>query len=110
MKQVWLRANSATWVTGHLSLFVLPLLEQVERDGLHVHGAQAGYEEGCRETLPINFAVELVGRFVDAQLLEHPGKLFIADAAPHHLFLYQPLRFFFPLPVRLKAVARFFGV
>jgi hypothetical protein len=102
MKQVWLRANSATSVTSHLAIFVLLWFELVERDGLDAHGAQAGYEEGCREPFPNNFAVELVGRLVDAQLLEHPGKLFVADAAPHHLFLYQPLRFFFPLPVRLE--------
>lgn len=100
MKKVWLRANSATWVISHLSLFVLPLFELVERDVFRAHGTHAGYEEGCREALTVNFAVELFGRLVDPQPLKHPRKLFVADVASHHLFLYQPLRFFFPLPVR----------
>ncbi|WP_443689918.1 hypothetical protein [Paraburkholderia madseniana] len=95
MKQVWLRASLATWVISHLSLFVLPLFELVERDVLHAHDTQTGDEEGCREPLAIDFAVELVWRLVDAQILEHPRKLFVANVTPHHLFLYQPLRFFF---------------
>src|ERR1700761_3446515 len=113
MKRDWLRANSATAVSSRLHLFVLLLFELVKRDGLHAHGAQTSYEEGCRETLTIDFAVELVGRFVDAQLFEQPGELLVADAPTHHFLFYQSLCFFFPLAIGLDfepatVVRRFF--
>jgi hypothetical protein len=112
MKLVWLRENWATWRVHRLPLLVLSLIERMQRDGLHIHRAEASYQEGCREPLPVNFAVELVGRLVNAQLFQHPRKLFVPDAAPHHLFLYQPLRFFFPRPIVLgrqpTPVRRFF--
>lgn len=102
MKLVWLRANFATWVVSRLTSNILSRFEGDECDGLHAHRTQAGNQEGCREPPAIDFAVYLVRRLVDALRLQHPRKLFVANAAPYHLFLYQPLRLFFPPPVRLS--------
>jgi hypothetical protein len=102
MNQVWLRANSGKWEVGRLILNFLLLLKPGELDFLHPHRSQAGNKKGRRESLAIDLAIYLVGRLVDTQHSQHPRKLFVTNAAPHHLFLYQPLRFFFPFPERLN--------
>ncbi|VVD64918.1 hypothetical protein PIN31115_00285 [Pandoraea iniqua] len=96
MSMVWLRANWAKWIVCRLLRYVSFLVELMKRDVRHAHGAHAGNQERCREPLPVDFAVELVRRLVDALHLQHPRKLLVANAASQHLFLNQSLRFFFP--------------
>lgn len=101
MKRVSQRASSARSAVGPLPLKTLFLFGSRQRDAFHSHGTQTGKQKGRREPLAIDLAVELVGRLVDAQLLQHSRKLFVADAVHCHLFLYQFLRFFFPPPIGL---------
>ena len=101
MKRVSQRTNSATPAAGRLPLKPLFLLGSRQREAFHSHGTQTSNQKGRREPLAIDLAVELVGRLVDAQLLQHSRKLFVADAVHRHLFLYQLLRFFFPPPIGL---------
>lgn len=101
MKRVSLQANSATRAAGRLPLKPLFLLELRQRDAFHSQCIQTGNQKGRREPLAIDLSVELVGRLVDVQLLQHSRKLFVADAVHIHFFLYQLLRFFFPPPIGL---------
>lgn len=102
MKTIWLQTNLVTWAVSQLSLEILSLFELTEPDGLHAHGAETRNQESGREPLAIYFAVYLVGRLKDVQVFQHPRKLFVADAAPHHLLLYQDFRLFVPSPIWLR--------
>lgn len=102
MKQVCPWANGSGSATCHSPSSMLPL---VQRDGFHTHSKQTSKQECPAKPLAINLTVYLVGRLVNSQLLKHPGKLFVPDAAPHHLDFYQLLRCLLPSLVRLGQLA-----
>lgn len=99
MKTICLWANLAERVACRPRRAMLILLK---RDALHTHSMQTGEQECRAEPLAIDLAIYLVGRFLDSKLLQHFRKLFVTDAAPHHLDFYHFLRGLLPSFVRLS--------
>lgn len=53
-------------------------------DGIHVHGCQAREQKCRREPFPVHFAVDLVGRLIDAIPFQPSGQLLVAELALPH--------------------------
>lgn len=102
MNTVWQRANQKEWV-AFLSDCMSPLL--YKRNALYTHGLQTCEQKCSAEPLSKDFSIYLVGRFVDAQFLQHLGELPVSDATSRHLAFNQLFRRLFPYLVELYLLA-----
>lgn len=98
MKWVWQRTNIKVWITLFPYLFVSSLFEW---DVLHAHSFHTGKQKSSAEPLTKHFPIYLVGRFIDAQLRQHFGKLPVSDIPSRHLALNQLFCLIFSKRVRL---------